>query len=158
MQCKDVKLQPLMTCIIRMTVCFMEILLLLILPKYTNLGLGITTGTSVLIFTRLEGREPDSEAGRKTHSMTFIFFQGLAVVMENGIGFKATESYTHLEWSSVFHLYEQKMHQALGSLYLFRPSPQQKPAQTSQSPQTALMVVQRQQEASLSSSSQADSF
>lgn len=119
--------------------------------------MGITTGTSVLIFTRLEGREPDSEAGRKTetHSIPLIFFKGLAVV-ENGRRFKAAESHTNLEWSSVFHLYEQKMLQALWSLYLFRPSPQQKPAQTSQA--TALKMVQRQQEASLSSSSQADSF
>lgn len=53
-------------CVIRMTASFMEILLLLILYKYTNLGLGITTGASVLIFTRLEGCEPDSEAGGET--------------------------------------------------------------------------------------------
>lgn len=63
------------------------------------------------------------------------------------------QSHTHLEWSSVFHLYEQKMLQVLWSWYLFRPSPQQKPAQT-----TALKMVQHQEEASLSSSSQADSF
>lgn len=44
----------------------MEILLLLTLHKYTNLGLGITTGTSVLIFTHLEARGPDSEAGGET--------------------------------------------------------------------------------------------
>lgn len=80
-----------------MTVSFMEILLLLILYKYTNLGLGITTGASVLIFTRLEGCEPDSEAGgetqRETHWLTLIFFRGLGVVMENGRGFKAAESH-----------------------------------------------------------------
>lgn len=66
------------------------------------------------------------------------------------------QSHTHLEWSSVFYLYEQKMLQALWSWNLFRPSPQQKPAHTSQA--TALKMVQHQQEASLSSSSQADSF
>ena len=62
---------------------------------------------------------------------------------------------THVEWSSEFHLYEQKMLQALWSLYLFRPSPQQKPAQASRG--TAVKMAQHQQEASLSSSSQADS-
>lgn len=53
----------------------METFLLLILHKYTNLGLGITAGTSVLIFTHLEGREPDLEAEKETkkHYMTNIF-------------------------------------------------------------------------------------
>lgn len=87
-------------CVIRMTVSFMEILLLLISYKYTNLGLGITTGASVLIFTRLEGCEPNSEAGwetqKETHWLILIFFRGLGVVMENGRGFKAAES--HAPW------------------------------------------------------------
>ena len=58
-----------------MTFCCMETFLLLILHKYTNLGLGITAGTSVLIFTHLEGREPDLEAEKETkkHYMTNIF-------------------------------------------------------------------------------------
>lgn len=32
----------------------------------THLGLGISTGTAVLIFTRLDGHRPDSETGRET--------------------------------------------------------------------------------------------
>lgn len=70
----------------------------------TNLGLGITTGSSVLIFKHLKGRDPDSETGSETDTITI--YEYFAVVMDNATGFKS-----NLGWS-VFQLYEHNALQA----------------------------------------------